>query len=318
VNPETKVYYYLYEVTNLVNGRTYIGQHITDDLEDGYLGSGKALKSAIKKYGRDKFKKEILAFANGPTSLNFMERCMVPLWWAELPTNYNMVEGGGNGARMSAEARKKISLGRKGKKFGPMPEAQRLAMSQRMKGKLPPQFAKLTGENHPRRGKKHSEEARAKMSASQMGQKRTRSEEYCRKISERMRGRIVSEETARKIGDANRGKIRTKEHCIKMSESHRNKKLTETQRVALRKANVGKRKSQETIEKIRQAKLRPAPDLINEFTGEIVSGLKNRRKFAKDRNLSMCGLYRMIRGETKYCEGWKVLKNSSIDNLIVL
>jgi len=205
LNPETKVYYCLYEVTNLVNRKTYIGQHITDNLEDGYLGSGKALKAAIKKYGRDKFKKEIIAFANGPTSLNFMERCMVPLWWAELSTNYNLVEGGGNGARMSAEARKKISLGRKGKKFGPMPEAQRLAMSQRLKGKQPDHLAKLVKENHPRIGKKHSEAARAKMSASRLGKKMPpRSEEYRRKLSERMKNRIVSEETKKKISLAKR------------------------------------------------------------------------------------------------------------------
>jgi len=205
VNPETKVYYYLYEVTNLVNGKTYIGQHITDDLEDGYLGSGKALKSAIKKYGRDKFKKEILVFANGPTSLNFMERCMVPLWWAELPNNYNMMEGGHNGARMSAEARKKISLGRKGKKYGPMPEAQRLAMSQRLKGKQPDHLAKLVKEKHPRIGKKHSEEAKVKMAASKLGKKMPpRSEEYRRKLSERMKNRIVSEETKNKISLAKR------------------------------------------------------------------------------------------------------------------
>lgn len=50
MNPESKIYFYIYEVTNLVNGKTYIGQHITDDLEDGYLGSGKALKAAIKDF----------------------------------------------------------------------------------------------------------------------------------------------------------------------------------------------------------------------------------------------------------------------------
>jgi group I intron endonuclease len=205
MNPENKTYYYIYEIINLVNGKTYIGQHITQDLEDGYIGSGKALKSAIKKYGRSSFKKEILAFANGPVSLNFMERCLVPLWWAELPTNYNMMEGGHNGARMSAEARKKISLGRKGKKFGPMPEAQRLAMSQRLKGKQPDHLAKLVKENHPRIGKKHSEETKAKMSASRFGRKMPpRSEEYRRKLSERMKNRIVSEETKKKISLAKR------------------------------------------------------------------------------------------------------------------
>jgi group I intron endonuclease len=312
VNPEPK--YYIYEVTNLVNGKTYIGQHITDNLEDGYLGSGKALKSAIKKYGRDNFKKEVLVFANGPTSLNFLERCMVPLWWAELPTNYNLVEGGGNGARMTAEARKKISIGRKGKKFGPMPEAQRLAMSARMKGKQPPQFAKLVKENHPRLGKAHTPESRAKMSANHLGKKMPpRSEEHCRKISEYMKGRAVSEETRRKIGKANKGKKLTQEQTLKLSKSLRNRSLNENQRAALRKANLGKKKNPEAIEKMRLAKITPAPDIINTFTGEIVRGVKSRVAFAKDRGLSSCGFYRMLRGESKACEGWMLFENSTID-----
>jgi group I intron endonuclease len=205
VTTKSKVYYYIYEITNLVNGKTYIGQHITSNLKDGYWGSGKALKAAIKKYGKSNFKREILAFANGPTSLNFIEKCLVPLWWAELPNNYNLVEGGGNGARMSAEARKKISLGRKGKKFGPMPEAQRLAMAKRMKGKQPDHLAKLVKENHPRVGKKHSEESKAKMAAAKKGKKMPpRTEDYCKKISERMKNRVVSEATKRKISLANK------------------------------------------------------------------------------------------------------------------
>ena len=198
MNPEPKIYFYLYEVTNLVNGKNYIGQHITDDLDDGYLGSGKALRAAIKKYGRDSFKKDILVFASGATSLNFLEKCMVPLWWAELPTNYNLVEGGGNGARMTAEARKKISAGRKGKKFGPMPEAQRLAMSKRMKGKQPEHLVKLVKESHPRIGKRHSDESKKKMALAKIGRKMPpRSKEYCEKISQRMKNRTVSEETKR-------------------------------------------------------------------------------------------------------------------------
>jgi group I intron endonuclease len=203
LSPEPKIYFYIYEVTNLVNGKTYVGQHITNDLEDGYLGSGKALKAAIKKYGRDNFKKEILIFANGPVSLNFIERCLVPLWWAELPTNYNLVEGGGNGARMTAEARKKISAGRKGKKFGPMPEAQRLAMSKRMKGKQPEHLVKLVKESHPRIGKRHSDESKKKMALAKIGRKMPpRSKEYCEKISQRMKNRTVSEETKRKISES--------------------------------------------------------------------------------------------------------------------
>lgn len=33
-------FYGIYKITNKVNGKMYIGQHITDDLDDGYLGSG--------------------------------------------------------------------------------------------------------------------------------------------------------------------------------------------------------------------------------------------------------------------------------------
>jgi group I intron endonuclease len=307
MNPEPKCY--IYEVTNLVNGKTYIGQHITDNLEDGYLGSGKALKAAIKKYGRDNFRKEVLVFANGPTSLNFLERCMVPLWWAELPTNYNLVEGGGNGARMTAEARKKISIGRKGKKFGPMPEAQRLAMSARMKGKQPPHLAKLVKENHPRLGRSHTPESRAKMSASQTGLKRPRSPEHCRKISEFLKGRFMSEETRRKISKANKGKKLTQEQTLKLSKSLRNRSLNENQRAALRKANLGKKKNPEAIEKMRLAKIAPAPEIINKFTSEVVCGIKSRAAFAKERGLSPCTFYRMLRGEIQECDGWKILEN---------
>lgn len=210
MKPKSKIYFYIYEVTNLINGKTYIGQHITDNLEDNYLGSGKALKAAIKKYGRENFKKEILVFANGSTSLNFIERCLVPLWWAELSTNYNMKEGGHNGSRMTVEARNKISKARSGKKLGPMPEAQRLAMSEQRRGKQPYHLARLVRENHPRLGKKHSDESKKKMALSKLGKKMPpRSKEYCQKISERMKNRIVSEETKRKMSEARKKTLLT-------------------------------------------------------------------------------------------------------------
>ena len=54
------MFYYIYKITNINNGCFYIGSHKTYDLNDGYFGSGIYLKRAIKKYGKESFKKEML------------------------------------------------------------------------------------------------------------------------------------------------------------------------------------------------------------------------------------------------------------------
>ena len=127
-----------------------------------------------------------------------------------------------------------------------------------------------------------------------------------------MGGRLVSKETAKKISESNKGKKLTQEQVVKLSKALRGRDLNENQRAALQGANLGKKKNPESIEKMRLAKITPAPAIINSLTGEVVRGVKSRYAFAKERRLSPCTFYRMLRGEVQECDSWKILKNQML------
>jgi len=52
---------FIYLWKNLINGKKYIGSHV-GKVDDGYIGSGKYFKNAIKKYGLENFERQILWF----------------------------------------------------------------------------------------------------------------------------------------------------------------------------------------------------------------------------------------------------------------
>ena len=54
------MYGYIYETTNLINGKKYIGKHKSSTFDTNYYGSGIALKRALNKYGKENFKVVIL------------------------------------------------------------------------------------------------------------------------------------------------------------------------------------------------------------------------------------------------------------------
>lgn len=66
----------IYKTINLINGKYYIGKQ--KSYTKSYLGSGTALKQAIKKYGKNNFKKEILEVCNKEDELKIKE-----LWWLD-------------------------------------------------------------------------------------------------------------------------------------------------------------------------------------------------------------------------------------------
>lgn len=52
--------YIVFKTVNKINGNFYIGMHKSDDYDDGYLGSGTRFKLALKKYGRESFKRYVI------------------------------------------------------------------------------------------------------------------------------------------------------------------------------------------------------------------------------------------------------------------
>lgn len=89
-------YHFIYKTTCLITKRYYIGMHSTENLEDGYIGSGTRLWNSIKKHGREVHVCEIIEFQPGRKELAAREAQIVneELLDDELCMNLNL---GGNG-----------------------------------------------------------------------------------------------------------------------------------------------------------------------------------------------------------------------------
>ena len=89
--------YFLYETKNLINGKIYIGVHSTDNSEDRYLGSGKVLITAIKKYGIENFQRTILEEFPDAISMYTREAEIVNEEFLKRKDVYNIRLGGSGG-----------------------------------------------------------------------------------------------------------------------------------------------------------------------------------------------------------------------------
>lgn len=103
--------YTIYKTTNLVNGKIYIGFHSTYYPDDDYLGSGSALKSAIEKYGRENFRKDVLHIFNNKEDMLNKEAELVNEEFILREDTYNIIQGGRSalGYKHTEEHKQKMS-----------------------------------------------------------------------------------------------------------------------------------------------------------------------------------------------------------------
>jgi len=211
-------YFYIYKTTCKVNGKIYIGQHISKRLNDSYIGSGKAFRNAVKKYGKENFIKEIIEYCSCQLDLNEREIYHIKQFNSLYPNGYNLTKGGdGNfGWIPSDEVKQKIREAHIGFKYSPEFCIKR---SELTKGPKNPNYAKKMSEETKEKirnsikGFRHSEETKKKLSHKLKGRKLT--DEHKKKISESnklvsrpgKRGWHHTEETKKKISDKYKARL---------------------------------------------------------------------------------------------------------------
>lgn len=91
--------YTVYKVTNMINNKYYIGVHSTKNPNDSYMGSGKIIKDAILKYGKENFRKEVLFVFDTLEEALSKEKEIVTEDFVKNENNYNISLGGGLGGK---------------------------------------------------------------------------------------------------------------------------------------------------------------------------------------------------------------------------
>ncbi|MCP4521027.1 MAG: hypothetical protein GY827_04965 [Cytophagales bacterium] len=175
-----KKYHFIYKTTNLLTGRYYIGMHSTNDLEDGYLGSGKRLRYSIRKYGSENHQREILEFCNSRKELKLRESEIVTLNEIAKEDCINLKVGGEGGFSTHEEMLRISSLGGHAtKKRYDTDEEFRLKMQTIKSSTLKRMHKEGKIRYDTFTGKKHSEETKRKIGKSNSeNQKGSKNSQY--------------------------------------------------------------------------------------------------------------------------------------------
>lgn len=155
----------IYKITNKINGKVYIGQTRVS-LKTRWAqhcrpkSNSRALRHAIEKYGVDSFLIEEVLRVSNQTELDAQECHHIQQFNSLVPGGYNLTSGGEGGYTRSEETRKKLSEAGRGKGRPHTPESRAKLSAAKM------------GNKNPQFGKKQSPETIAKRSQALKGRKR--------------------------------------------------------------------------------------------------------------------------------------------------
>jgi group I intron endonuclease len=113
-----KKYHFVYITTNIINGKQYVGDHSTYNINDNYLGSGNLIIVAIKKYGKKNFERKILETCESKEAAFLAQEKYINEYNTLIPSGYNVDPIGGhgtNGGYMLKQSKEKISNSLKGR-----------------------------------------------------------------------------------------------------------------------------------------------------------------------------------------------------------
>jgi len=190
----------VYSATNLINGKKYIGQTVNfDRRKKAHIktNDNRYFHNAIRKYGKDNFKWDILCECKTKEILNIMETFKIIVNHTHnSEEGYNCTWGGDDNPMNNKETRIKVGVSNTGKV---RTDEYKRNLSDMNKGKI------------------LSDETRKKISRSRIGI--VFSADHLKNIGLASKGRIVSEETREKISNTANGRVVSDETKKKISAS---------------------------------------------------------------------------------------------------
>ena len=187
------MYYYTYKITcteGSFKDKIYFGQHHTENLDDGYKGSGKLIRDYYKKYPNG-YVKEILGFYDNQNELDIAEYNLIH---PHLNKDYCLNQRDG-GYKPTLGENQKTKIIKTLKEYYKNPENRKKA------GIKPEEFVPWN------KGKKLSDTHKQKLSDAHKGKKSVN------------KGKSLSDETKLKISESLKGMTRTLESRKKQGET---------------------------------------------------------------------------------------------------